>query len=114
MGRDSDDNDGSASRTAIPLTAIAIITAQITMAMATWAGGSLTEMGIGRKPLFIAGILSLPIRCVLIILLKDAGHAYLLATQVLDGVSGGLLGLVQPYIVADITFGTGRFNVISE
>lgn len=83
------------------------------MAIATLVGDRLTEMGVGRKPLFIAGLLSLPIRCALIIWWKDAGDAFLLSTQVLDGIGGGLLGLLHPYLVADITFGTGRFNVVS-
>jgi len=108
------DEDGSPKRSAIPLTAGAIVTAQLTMAIATWLGDRLTEMGVGRKPLFMAGILSLPIRCALIIWWKDAGEAYLLSTQILDGIGGGLLGLIHPYLVADITFGTGRFNVISK
>ena len=35
-----------------------------------------------------------------------------MSTQILDGISGGLFGLIHPYLIADITFGTGRFNVI--
>ena len=108
------DDDGHQNRSAIPLTAGAIVTAQLTMAVATYVGDSLTGLGMGRKPLFMAAILSLPLRCALIIWLKDAGQTYLLATQVLDGVGGGLLGLIHPYLVADITFGTGRFNVVSK
>lgn len=108
------DEDGNQNRTAIPFTAGAIVTAQLTMAVATKAGDSLTGMGVGRKPLFMAAILSLPIRCALIIWLKDAGKTYLVSTQVLDGIGGGLFGLIHPYLVADITFGTGRFNVVSK
>jgi MFS family permease len=110
----SDTEDGSPNRSAIPLTAGAIITAQVTMAVATWIGDHLTEVGIGRKPLFMGGLISLPIRCALIILLKDAGQTYLLSTQILDGIGGGLMGLIHPYLVADLTFGTGRFNVVSK
>jgi MFS family permease len=108
------DDGGGQSRTAIPFTAGAIVTAQLTMAIATWAGDSLTGLGVGRKPLFMAAILSLPIRCALILWFKDAGKTYLLSTQVFDGIGGGLIGLIHPYLVADITFGTGRFNVVSE
>ena len=108
-----EDDDGAPKRSAIPLIAGAIVTAQITMAVATWAGDRLTAIGIGRKPLFMAGLLSLPIRCALIIWLRNAGEGFLLSTQVLDGIGGGLLGLIHPYLVADITFGTGRFNVVS-
>jgi MFS family permease len=108
------DEDGQPRRNAIPLIAGAIVTAQVTMALATWAGDRLTLMGVGRKPLFMAGLLTLPIRCALIILWKDAGDAWLLSTQILDGLGGGLCGLVHPYLVADITFGTGRFNIIRK
>jgi hypothetical protein len=110
----SDAENGGPRRSAIPLIAGAIVTAQITMAAATWAGDRLTLTGVGRKPLFLAGLASLPVRCALIIWWKDSGDAFLLSTQVLDGLGGGLCGLVHPYLVADITFGTGRFNVLSK
>jgi len=112
MGRDKE--NGGKSRGAIPLVAGAIVTAQATMAAATYAGDKLTLRGVGRKPLFLTALASLPVRCALIIWLKDAGDTALLSTQTLDGLAGGLFGLVHPYLVADITFGTGRFNVLSE
>jgi len=92
----------------------AIVIAQATMAVATYVGDKLTISGVGRKPLFLAALASLPVRCALIIYLRHAGDSWLLSTQILDGVGGGLMGLVQPYLVADITFGTGRFNVLSK
>jgi MFS family permease len=107
-----DNEDGSPKRSAIPLIAGAIILAQVTMAIATMFTGRLTNRGYGRKPLFMLGLVSLPIRCALILVLKDAGVGWLLATQVLDGLAGGICGLVHPYLVADLTFGTGRFNVV--
>ena len=107
-----DGDDGEPSRSAIPLIGGAIVTAQLMMAIATWVGGKLTAIGVGRKPLFMAGIVTLPLRCALIILWKDAGNTKLLLTQILDGLEGGLMGLIHPYLVADITFGTGRFNVV--
>lgn len=106
------DGSGGQSRDAIPLVAGAIVTAQVTMTAATFAGDRLTAAGVGRKPLFMACLLSLPVRCALIVSLRNAGLQALLATQVLDGLGGGLFGLVHPYLVADITFGTGRFNVL--
>jgi hypothetical protein len=83
------------------------------MALSTWMGDRLTFCGFGRKPLFMLGLVTLPIRCALIIFWKDAGNVYLLSTQILDGLGAGLCGLVHPYLVADLTFGTGRFNVVS-
>jgi len=103
---------GEGTRSAIPLTSGAIITAQVIMAIATLAGDRMTSLGIGRKPLLMAGLASLPLRCALIILWKDSGNSWLLSTQVLDGIGGGLFGLIHPYLVADISFGTGRFSVL--
>ena len=107
-----DDEDGNTNRSAIPLIAGAIVLAQFTMSGATYAGDKMTKGGWGRKPLFLAGLLTLPLRCFLIIFWIDAGEAYLLSTQILDGVGGGFIGLLHPYLVADITFGTGRFNLV--
>jgi MFS family permease len=109
-----DNEDGSVKRTAIPLIAGAIVLAQCTMTIATYIGDEMTKRNCGRKPLFLAGLITLPIRCALIILWRDKGEAWLLSTQILDGIGGGFFGLLHPYLVADITFGTGRFNVLSK
>lgn len=113
-GDDNADNmeEAGASRSAIPLIGGAILLAQATMTFATWLGNYFTGRGIGRKVLFMAGLVTLPIRCALIIYWKDAGNAFLLSTQILDGLGGGFFGLLHPYLVADITFGSGRFNLI--
>lgn len=103
---------GTPRRSAIPLIAGAIVTAQLTMTFATYLGNHLTIRGCGRKPLLMAGLLTLPIRCALIILWEDAGDSWLLSTQILDGLGGGLFSLMHPYLVADITFGSGRFNLV--
>ena len=110
----SGDEDGGVRRSAIPLTAGAIVLAQLTMSIATWLGDRLTIKGIGRKPLFLTGLVTLPFRCALIILWKDSGDAFLLSTQILDGIGGGFFGLVHPFLVADIAFGTRRFNFLSK
>ena len=107
-----DDGSSHESRAAIPLTAGNIVTAQIMMTLATYVGDKLTLRGVGRKPLFLAGLACLPIRCALILMFQNAGATALMSTQILDGIAGGLMGLIQPYLVADITFGTGRFNVL--
>jgi hypothetical protein len=105
-------DEGVLRRNAVPLIAGAIVTSQLTMALATSLGDWLTMRGLGRKPLCMVGLLSLPVRCALIILWKDAGDTRLLSTQVLDGLGGGFFGLIHPLLVADITFGSGRFNLV--
>ncbi|WP_414474648.1 MFS transporter [Microvirga sp. M2] len=63
----------------------------------------------GRKPLFLAGFLILPIRGVLYTL-SDNPY-WLVGVQMLDGIGAGLYGALFPLIVADLMEGTGRFNV---
>jgi MFS family permease len=63
----------------------------------------------GRKPLFLVGFAILPIRGALYILSDDP--TWLLGVQLLDGIGAGLFGALFPLIVADLTWGTGRFNV---
>jgi len=109
-----ENEDGSISRSAIPLTSGAVVAAQVTMAIITIIGDKLTKQGFKRKPLLMIGLCSLPIRCLLIMLWQNEGEAYLLSTQLLDGVGAGFHALLVPYLIADITFGTGRFNVVSE
>ena len=104
--------ENATSRSAIPLIAGAILLAQATMTIATYMADYYTNKGMGRKILFTLGLMTLPIRCALLIYWKDAGNAFLLSTQILDGLGGGLFNIVHPFLVADITFGTGRFNLI--
>jgi MFS family permease len=63
----------------------------------------------GRKKLFLAGFMILPIRGALYTLSDNP--AWLVGVQLLDGVGAGLFGALFPLIVADLTWGTGRFNV---
>ena len=51
----------------------------------------------------------MPIRCGLLALTSDP--ALLIAIQVLDGLSGATLGVLTALVIADLTNGTGRFNL---
>lgn len=109
---DEDEDVGQAKRNAIPLMAAATLISQLFMCLSVSAGDYYTKQGVGRKILFLVGLITLPLRCLLIILCKDAGSKVLLLTQILDGIEGGLFRVIHPYIVVDLTFGTGRFNII--
>jgi MFS family permease len=63
----------------------------------------------GRKPLFLAGFAVLPLRG----LLYTAWHnpLFLISVQLLDGVGAGIYGALFPLVVADLTEGTGHYNV---
>ncbi len=63
----------------------------------------------GRRPIFLAGFAILPIRAVLYTLSHDP--AWLICVQVLDGVGAGIYGAIVPLMIADLTRGTGRFNL---
>ena len=106
----NNNDDGTIKRTAFPLIAGAITIAQISMAITTKFCNVVThEYNVGRKILFLVGLLSLPIRCFLLILWKDSGDYYLMSTQILDGIGGGFFGILHPYLVADITYGSKFF-----
>ncbi len=63
----------------------------------------------GRKAIFLAGFAALPIRGVLFSLATSPYHV--VAIQVLDGVGAGIFGALFPLVIADLTRGTGRYNV---
>ena len=97
-----DQNQGTAAM------AVCILAAQLVMVpMAVLVARKADPWG--RKKLFLAGFLILPIRGVLYTLSDDP--VWLVGVQLLDGVGAGLFGALFPLIVADLTWGTGRFNV---
>jgi MFS family permease len=79
----------------------------IVAALAPWAGRSAATFG--RKPLLIIGLAAVPIRSTLFALTSDP--VLLVVIQLLDGLSGATLGVLTALIVADLTAGTGRFNL---
>jgi predicted MFS family arabinose efflux permease len=64
---------------------------------------------IGRWPLLVLGFAVLPIRAVLFAVVHDPN--VLVVAQLLDGVSGAVFGVLVPLVVADVTRGTGHFNL---
>jgi MFS family permease len=85
-----------------------IIAAQLVMLpMALLVGAKADAWG--RKPLFLVAFAILPIRGVLYTLSDD--REWLVAVQLLDGVGAGIFGALAPLVVADLTRGTGRYNV---
>jgi MFS family permease len=92
-----------------PLILSALIVApQIVVALlAPWAGR--TAANWGRRPLLIVGLAAVPIRSGLFSLMPDP--ALLTVIQMLDGLSGATLGVLTALVVADLTSGTGRFNL---
>ena len=63
----------------------------------------------GRRPLLLAGFAALPVRGFFLATVTDP---YLLvAVQLLDGLTAAVFSVMVPLTVADLTRGTGRFNL---
>jgi predicted MFS family arabinose efflux permease len=63
----------------------------------------------GRKPLLIAACLALVLRGIVFASFNSA--PILVAAQTLDGISGGILDILLPLMLADIVGGTGRYSM---
>ncbi|MGA7326575.1 MAG: MFS transporter [Rhodomicrobium sp.] len=63
----------------------------------------------GRKPIFLAGFASLPLRGFLFSI-SDNPY-FTVAIQVLDGVGAGIFGALFAIIVADFTLGSRHYNL---
>jgi predicted MFS family arabinose efflux permease len=63
----------------------------------------------GRRPLLLIGFAALPIRGLLFAVVTDP--SLLLAVQLLDGMTAAVFSVMVPLVVADLTRGTGRFNL---
>jgi MFS family permease len=89
------------------VSALVVFPQIIVAALAPWAGRSAATFG--RKPLLIIGLAAVPIRSTLFALTSDP--VLLVVIQLLDGLSGATLGVLTALVVADLTAGTGRFNL---
>ncbi|MBY6261368.1 MFS transporter [Azospirillum sp. 412522] len=90
------------------LMSFCIVAAQLVMVPMAMLVGARADRW-GRKPLLLAAFLVLPLRGLLYTLSDNS--AWLVGVQLLDGVGAGLFGALFPLVVADLTEGTGRFNV---
>jgi predicted MFS family arabinose efflux permease len=85
-----------------------VVTTQIVVTLlASWSGIKARQWG--RKPLLLIAFGVLPIRGVLYTVTNAASS--LVAIQVLDGTAAAIFGVVSVLVIADLTKGTGRFNL---
>jgi MFS family permease len=96
------------ARWATVLIAACIIVPQIGVALfSPWVGRQ--AQAWGRRPMLLAGFAAL---CIRGMLFAGVANPYLLVSvQVLDGVAAAVMGVMVPLIIADVTRGTGRFNL---
>ena len=85
-----------------------VVFPQIVVALLSpWVGRSAATWG--RRPLLLLGLAVVPIRSGLFALTADP--ALLVIIQLLDGFTGATMGVLTTLIIADLTNGTGRFNL---
>jgi predicted MFS family arabinose efflux permease len=89
--------------------AACVVTTQLVIALlASWAG---KKAGLwGRKPLLLISFGALLIRGVLYTMTSNMDA--LIAIQILDGVASGIFGVVSVLVIADLTEGSGHFNLM--
>ncbi len=93
---------------ATSLTAACIVAAQLVMVPVAIVVGRNTEKW-GTKPLFLVAFGFLAARGALYTVSDNPW--WLVGVQALDGVGAGIFGALFPVVIADLTKGTGRFNV---
>ncbi|HEX8313464.1 MAG TPA: MFS transporter [Flavisolibacter sp.] len=86
----------------------AIIVAQGVMAFVATYCGNVAEKG--RKKLMIVAFLLLPVRALLFAFIDQP--FVLTAIQLIDGIGAGIFGVVSILMIADLSKGTGRFNLL--
>jgi len=95
------------SLSSLIVAALIMVPQVIVAIMAPWTGRRANTWG--RRPLLLVGFAALPIRA--LVFAWTTNPTILIAAQILDGVSGTMLGVLTGLIVADLTAGTGRFNL---
>jgi predicted MFS family arabinose efflux permease len=89
------------------MSACVITTQLVVTLLASWSG---KKAGIwGRKPLMLIAFGILPLRAVLYTLTSNT--ALLVAIQIMDGIAAAIFGVASVLVIADLTRGTGRFNL---
>jgi MFS family permease len=86
---------------------LVIIPQLVVAALAPWVGYHSERFG--RKPLLLIGLAAQAVRA-LVLALFDNYPAFIIA-QMLDGISGAVIGVLTLLVIVDITAGSGRFNL---
>jgi predicted MFS family arabinose efflux permease len=96
------------SQWATVMIAACIVGPQVLVAIfSPWVGRKAQVWG--RRPLLLAAFVALPLRG---LAFAAVTNPYLLvAAQLLDGISAAVLAVMVPLVIADVTRGTGHFNL---
>lgn len=97
----------SANWATVLIAACIVVPQMVVAALSPWIGKR--AQAWGRRPLLLIGFAALPLRGLLFALVANPG--LLVAVQLLDGVTAAVFAVMVPLIVADLTRGTGHFNL---
>jgi MFS family permease len=89
------------------MSGLIIVPQVVVAAFAPWVGYHSEKRG--RKPLLLIGFAAEPLRAAL--LAFTSNYALLIIAQILNGVSGAVIGVMTVLVITDLTAGTGRFNL---
>jgi MFS family permease len=97
----------SANWATVIIAACIVVPQLLVAALSPWIGRRAEIWG--RRPLLLIGFAALPIRGLLFAVVTNPSA--LLAVQLLDGVTAAVFAVMVPLVVADLTRGTGHFNL---
>jgi MFS family permease len=97
----------SAEWATVMIGACIVVPQLVVAALSPWVGHHAQIWG--RRPFMLMAFATLPVRGFLFATVTDP--TLLVAVQVLDGITAASLGVMVPLMVADLTRGTGRFNL---
>ncbi len=97
----------SAQWATVIIAACIVVPQLVVAALSPWVGRRAEIWG--RRPLLLIGFAALPIRGLLFA--GVTSPSLLLAVQLLDGITAAVFAVMVPLVVADLTRGTGHFNL---
>jgi MFS family permease len=97
----------SARWATILIGACIVVPQLVVAALSPWIGQRAQIWG--RRPLMLIGFAALPVRGLLFAWVTDP--EILVVIQILDGITAAVFSVMVPLVVADLTRGTGHFNL---
>jgi MFS family permease len=89
------------------IAACIVVPQMLVAALSPWVGRRAQSWG--RRPLLVIGFAALPLRGILFAVVSSP--LPLVVVQLLDGVTAAVFAVLVPLVVADLTRGTGHFNL---
>jgi MFS family permease len=89
------------------MSALIIVPQLVVAVLSPWVGYHSEKRG--RRPLLLIGFGLEPIRAALVAV--TASYPFLVAAQVLNGITSAIIGVLTVLVITDLTTGAGRFNL---